>query len=249
MNALAMALVSASDSVPPAWRICALTGHAPLSYDMMPLPGCRVGSQSAWEMTAALRAQPQIADQARFVDYADFLPGGVGLRVFPRADGFKTFLVLPGRPESNIFSLAIDAPGLTVSPEDEFGNYVFLDEQGSVVGRLPRPFMLDSSVLESAENEGRGGGEFSDAVTQSVTQQGEGWLLTLTVDIPAILRLGPKLLAMYAATSASIMLGGVLAFLAMRAVFPETMGGDTWGGMAALAGSWSVVEIVREFKP
>ncbi len=63
-------------------------------------------------------------------------------------------------------------------------------------------------------------------------------LLTLTVDIPAILRLGPKLLAMYAATSASIMLGGVLAFVAMRAVFPETMGGDTWGGMAALAGSW-----------
>jgi uncharacterized membrane protein len=63
-------------------------------------------------------------------------------------------------------------------------------------------------------------------------------LLTLTVDIPAILRLGPKLLAMYAATSASIMLGGVLAFVAMRALFPETMGGDTWGGMAALAGSW-----------
>ena len=44
MNALAMALVSVSDSVPPAWRICALTGHAPLSYDMMPLPGCRATS-------------------------------------------------------------------------------------------------------------------------------------------------------------------------------------------------------------
>lgn len=63
-------------------------------------------------------------------------------------------------------------------------------------------------------------------------------LLTLTVDIPAILRLGPRLLLMYVATSISIMLGGVLAFLAMRAMFPATMGGDTWGGMAALAGSW-----------
>jgi hypothetical protein len=61
MNALAMALMSVGDGVPPAWRICPLTGQAPLSYDMMPLPGCRVGSQSAWEMTAALRAQPQIA--------------------------------------------------------------------------------------------------------------------------------------------------------------------------------------------
>ena len=63
-------------------------------------------------------------------------------------------------------------------------------------------------------------------------------LLTLTVDIPAILKLGPKLLLMYVATSASIMLGGILAFIAMRAVFPAAMGGDTWAGMAALAGSW-----------
>lgn len=63
-------------------------------------------------------------------------------------------------------------------------------------------------------------------------------LLTLSVDLKAILRLGPKLLAMYAATSASIVLGAVLAFLAMRAIAPETMAGDTWAGMAALAGSW-----------
>ncbi len=63
-------------------------------------------------------------------------------------------------------------------------------------------------------------------------------LLTLTVDIPAILKLGPKLLLMYVATSVSIMLGGVFAFLVMKAAFPATMAGDTWGGMAALAGSW-----------
>jgi uncharacterized membrane protein len=63
-------------------------------------------------------------------------------------------------------------------------------------------------------------------------------LLTLSVDLKAIVRLGPKLLAMYAATSASIMLGAVLSFLAMRAIAPETMAGDTWAGMAALAGSW-----------
>jgi uncharacterized membrane protein len=63
-------------------------------------------------------------------------------------------------------------------------------------------------------------------------------LLTLSVDLKAILRLGPKLLAMYAATSASIVLGAVLSFLAMRAIAPETMAGDTWAGMAALAGSW-----------
>ena len=63
-------------------------------------------------------------------------------------------------------------------------------------------------------------------------------LLTLTVDLKAILRLGPKLLAMYLGASLSIMLGGVIAFLGMRLVFPQTMAGDTWAGMAALAGSW-----------
>ena len=63
-------------------------------------------------------------------------------------------------------------------------------------------------------------------------------LLTLTVDLKAVLRLGPKLVAMYLGASFSIMLGGVIAFLAMRAVFPDTMAGDTWAGMAALAGSW-----------
>jgi uncharacterized membrane protein len=63
-------------------------------------------------------------------------------------------------------------------------------------------------------------------------------LLTLSVDIRAILRLGPKLLAMYATASISVMVGGVIAFVLMRAIFPEAMAGDTWSGMAALAGSW-----------
>lgn len=63
-------------------------------------------------------------------------------------------------------------------------------------------------------------------------------LLTMAVDLKAILKLGPKLLAMYAATSVSIILGAALAFISMRAIAPQTMAGDTWAGMATLAGSW-----------
>jgi len=63
-------------------------------------------------------------------------------------------------------------------------------------------------------------------------------LLTLSIDLKAVLRLGPKLVAMYAAASISVMLGGVLAFLLFKAVHPETVAGDTWAGMTALAGSW-----------
>ncbi|MCL1635166.1 DUF819 family protein [Luteimonas sp. SX5] len=63
-------------------------------------------------------------------------------------------------------------------------------------------------------------------------------LLTLTIDLKGVLRLGPKLLAMYAAASVSVMLGAFAAFWLMGLVHPETVAGDTWGGMAALAGSW-----------
>ncbi|MGY0505345.1 DUF819 family protein [Luteimonas sp. e5] len=63
-------------------------------------------------------------------------------------------------------------------------------------------------------------------------------LLTLTVDLRAVLRLGPKLLAMYFGATLSIMAGAIIAFLVMRALMPEMMAGNTWAGMAALAGSW-----------
>ncbi|MGO1069165.1 DUF819 family protein [Lysobacter sp. CA199] len=63
-------------------------------------------------------------------------------------------------------------------------------------------------------------------------------LLTLTIDLKGVLKLGPKLLVMYAVSSLSVMFGAIVAFVAMRAFHPETVAGDTWGGMAALAGSW-----------
>ncbi|HEY5972579.1 MAG TPA: DUF819 family protein [Pseudoxanthomonas sp.] len=63
-------------------------------------------------------------------------------------------------------------------------------------------------------------------------------LLTLTIDLKGVLKLGPKLLLMYAAASISVMIGAIVAFQAMGMLHPETVAGDTWGGMAALAGSW-----------
>ena len=63
-------------------------------------------------------------------------------------------------------------------------------------------------------------------------------LLTLTIDIRGVMRLGPKLVLMYALASLTVMAGAVVAFMAMSFIHPPTMAGDTWGGMAALAGSW-----------
>lgn len=63
-------------------------------------------------------------------------------------------------------------------------------------------------------------------------------LLTLTIDLKAVIGLGWKLLAMYFGSSLSIMLGAFVAFWLMGQLHPATVAGDTWGGMAALAGSW-----------
>lgn len=63
-------------------------------------------------------------------------------------------------------------------------------------------------------------------------------LLTLTIDIKGVLGLGPKLLLMYLGSSVSVMLGAFVAFRVMQLLHPAAVAGDTWGGMAALAGSW-----------
>lgn len=63
-------------------------------------------------------------------------------------------------------------------------------------------------------------------------------LLTLSIDMPAIMRLGPKALALFLTGTVGVVLGGPLALLIVGAVSPETVGGDTWRGLTAVAGSW-----------
>lgn len=63
-------------------------------------------------------------------------------------------------------------------------------------------------------------------------------LLTLSIDLKGIFGLGPKLLIVFAAGTLGVMLGAVVSFLLFDWLHPVTVEGDTWAGMAALAGSW-----------
>lgn len=63
-------------------------------------------------------------------------------------------------------------------------------------------------------------------------------LLTIAIDLGAILRLGPKAIVMFLTGTVGVMLGAIVAFLAMSAIHPETVAGDTWRGMTTVAGSW-----------
>lgn len=67
-------------------------------------------------------------------------------------------------------------------------------------------------------------------------------LLTISVDLPAILRLGPKALTMFVTGTVGIVVGGPIALLIVGTVSPETVGGTgpdaVWRGLTTVAGSW-----------
>jgi uncharacterized membrane protein len=63
-------------------------------------------------------------------------------------------------------------------------------------------------------------------------------LLTLAIDLQAIMRLGPKALALFLTGTIGVVIGGPIALWSVHAVSPDTVGGETWRGLTAVAGSW-----------
>ncbi|MEM7231558.1 MAG: DUF819 family protein [Planctomycetota bacterium] len=67
-------------------------------------------------------------------------------------------------------------------------------------------------------------------------------LLTLSADIPAVLRLGPKAVFMFCTGTIGIVLGGPFAVLVVSWFRPDWVGGQgpeaVWRGMTTVAGSW-----------
>ncbi|MFV2007798.1 MAG: DUF819 domain-containing protein, partial [Longimicrobiales bacterium] len=67
-------------------------------------------------------------------------------------------------------------------------------------------------------------------------------LLTLSVDLPSIMRLGYKALVMFFTGTIGILLGGPIALFVVGYFSPETVGGEgpnaVWRGLTTVAGSW-----------
>jgi uncharacterized membrane protein len=67
-------------------------------------------------------------------------------------------------------------------------------------------------------------------------------LLTLSIDLPGIVKLGPKAGIMFLVGTAGILIGGPLAVLLFSVVHPEAVGGQgadaVWRGLTTVAGSW-----------
>lgn len=67
-------------------------------------------------------------------------------------------------------------------------------------------------------------------------------LFTISIDLKAILRLGPKAIIMFLAGTVGIIIGGPLALLTVSAIYPDILGGagpdELWRGLSTIAGSW-----------
>jgi len=63
-------------------------------------------------------------------------------------------------------------------------------------------------------------------------------LLTLSVDIKAILRLGRPAVSLFLVGTFSIVIGGPIAYLCLKWMIPAELAEDAWRGFAALSGSW-----------
>ncbi|MBD3628028.1 DUF819 family protein [Cyclobacterium sp.] len=67
-------------------------------------------------------------------------------------------------------------------------------------------------------------------------------LLTLSIDLKSVLKLGPKALIMFLTGTFGIIFGGPVALYLVSLLYPEVLGGigadETWRGLATIAGSW-----------
>ena len=67
-------------------------------------------------------------------------------------------------------------------------------------------------------------------------------LLTISIDLSEIKKLGPKAIIMFLTATAGIILGGPLAILIVSAFAPDVVGGvgpdAVWRGLTTVAGSW-----------
>ncbi len=63
-------------------------------------------------------------------------------------------------------------------------------------------------------------------------------LLTLSVDVKAIIGLGRNTIILFLVGTLTIVLGGPLAYLLLGWLTPIELGVETWKGLAALSGSW-----------
>ncbi len=161
----------------------AVSDKAPVAVTVAPAAAAhgflRFGSDGhtvSFGLPADARSKATTIDPAtdgRIATYANFLPG-VDLRVIAGATGAKSFFAWREAPKDPSLTFSVEAPGLTLTLQDD-GSIGFFDAAGKLVGRMPRPFAVDSTP-----NETLGSGLYTDKVSYTLAKDGAS--VTVAVD-------------------------------------------------------------------
>jgi uncharacterized membrane protein len=104
---------------------------------------------------------------------------------------------------------------------------------------LPTLGIVDREFIEAGRNEG--GSSLYFVATRYLLPVSLV-LLTISVDLKATLRLGPRALIMFLTGTVGVILGGPLAVFLVGMIDPQIVGGEgrdaVWRGLTTVAGSW-----------
>lgn len=133
----------------------------------------RIALRPAERPNSLAAAAPPVLDGPR-AHVRDVFPG-VDLRVFARADGVTSFLVLGSAAAGSSFTFLVDAPGLTLEPVGD-GSLRFVDAKGATVATMPAPYAVDSTPDPLT-----GSGQMTSEVTYTVGSAAGTTSLTVAV--------------------------------------------------------------------
>ncbi len=119
------------------------------------------------------------------------------------------------------------AAGHTITPEMSWSEVVHYIETSNIPIKEFKPYMKESQLYFMA----------SRYLLPACLV-----LLTMSVDLREVFRLGPQALVMFFTATVGVVIGGPLAILIVSTFSPETVGGAgpdaVWRGMTTIAGSW-----------
>ncbi|KAB2810163.1 DUF819 family protein [Phaeocystidibacter luteus] len=132
-------------------------------------------------------------------------------------------LVSPGWIDFDVALAALTANGFNVSGITKIGQLKEFVAENEGTEALVKPFIGKSQLYFMASRY---------LLPASLV------LLTLSISLKEVFRLGPKALIMFFTATIGIVIGGPIALLIVDAINPDIVEGNVWRGMTTIAGSW-----------
>lgn len=141
---------------------------------------------------------------------------------------FSTFgIISPEWIDMNAAMAVLSEAGFDLSGINNFKDFKNFVLNNEIDGQLIEPFIGKSNIYFVASRY---------MLPASLV------LLTLSINLKEVFRLGPKALGMFLTGTVGVIIGGPIAILLFSYIAPDVVGGvapnEVWRGMTTIAGSW-----------